>query len=70
MLVSGTADLVVSIHAIKLETDAVEVDEYGDIIINDPDKFFDDWMKDFDDGCGELPGVVDEKVNLHTEADE
>lgn len=59
MKVSGNVDLIVSLHVMGLETDAACVNRYGRVVITDTDQFFDDWMEDWNNGCGELMGVCE-----------
>lgn len=67
VIVSGEVEMKVYLHVINLKTDSVSVDEYGNIFIEDPDKFFDDWIEEWNAGEGELLGVCDERVNLEKE---
>lgn len=64
MIVSGRVEISLRLNVINLETDAVEVDKYGDVIITDPDTFFVDWSNDWEHGIGELLGATDEDVKL------
>ena len=57
----------VSMNVIGLETDAVEVNEYGRFIITDPDQFFLDWSNDWEQGIGELLGASDESIDLYVD---
>lgn len=59
-----------SLNVIGLETDAVEKDEYDNVIITDPDQFFLDWSNDWEQGIGELLGTTDEDVDLEAVEDE
>jgi hypothetical protein len=70
MVVSGRVDISLRLNVIDLETDAVEKDEYGRVIITDPDQFFVDWSEDWERGIGELLGATDEDVYLEAEDDE
>ena len=62
MVVSGRVKMQITVNVCGLETDAVEVDKWGDIKITDPDKFFIDWQETWSFGSGELEGAsVDER---------
>ena len=67
MYVSGYVDMMVSMHVIRLDTESVEVDEDGRIIIKNPDLFFEDWLADWQAGTGEMMGCNEEKVSLTEE---
>ena len=64
MRVYGYVTMSIAMNVIGLETDAVYVDEYGDVRINNPDQFFDDWVMGWIEGQGELLGADDEKAEL------
>ncbi len=64
MEVYGRVTISLSLNVIGLETDAVEVDEYGRVVINDPDTFFVDWSNNWEKGIGELLGASDQDVEL------
>ena len=68
--VFGRVTISLSLNVIGLETDAVEIDEYGNVIIDDPDQFFLDWSADWEQGIGELLGANDEDVDLEAVEDE
>jgi hypothetical protein len=70
MTVNGRVTISLSLNVIGLETDAVEKDDCGDVIITDPDQFFIDWSNDWEKGIGELLGASDEDVSLEAEEDE
>ena len=67
MIVNGRVTMSVSMNVIGLETDAVEVNEYGRFIITDPDQFFLDWSNDWEQGIGELLGASDESIDLYVD---
>lgn len=64
MVVNGIVEMKVSLHAIDLITDAVELDSYNNIVITNPEQFFMDWAEAWDGGDGELLGATDENKNL------
>ena len=64
MVVNGIVEMKVSLHAIDLITDAVELDNYNKVVITNPEQFFMDWAEAWDGGEGELLGVTDENKNL------
>ena len=64
MVVNGIVEMKVSLHAIDLITDAIELDSYNNIVITNPEQFFMDWAEAWDGGEGELLGVTDENKNL------
>ena len=64
MVVNGIVEMKVSLHAIDLITDAVELDSYNNIVITNPEQFFMDWAEAWDGGEGELLGATDENKNL------
>jgi hypothetical protein len=64
MIVDGRVTISLSLNVIALETDAVEVDEYGRVVINDPETFFVDWSDEWEKGTGELLGASDHEVDL------
>lgn len=68
--VFGRVTISLSLNVIGLETDAVEIDEYGNVTIDDPDQFFIDWSNDWEQGIGELLGATDEDVDLEAVEDE
>ena len=68
--VFGRVTISLSLNVIGLETDAVEIDEYGNVIITDPDQFFLDWSDDWEQGIGELLGATDEDVDLEAVEEE
>ena len=70
MKVFGRVTMSLSLNVIGLETDAVEKDEYDNVIITDPDQFFLDWSNDWEQGIGELLGASDEDVDLEAVEDE
>ena len=70
MIVKGRVEISLRLNVINLETDAVEVDKYGDVIITDPDEFFVDWSNDWEKGIGELLGATDEDVSLEAVEDD
>ena len=70
MTVNGRVTISLSLNVIGLETDAVEKDDYGDVIITDPDQFFIDWSNDWERGIGELLGATDEDVDLEAAKDD
>lgn len=70
MTVYGRVTISLSLNVIGLETDAVEIDEYGRVVINDPDTFFMDWSNDWEKGIGELLGASDQDVDLEAVEDE
>lgn len=63
-MVSGRVRLTVYMNVINLETDAVKVDEYDDVVIEDTDQFFDDWVTGWLGGLGELLGTTEDVVDL------
>ena len=64
MVVNGIIEMKVSLHAIDLITDAVELDNYNKVVITNPEQFFMDWAEAWDGGEGELLGATDENKNL------
>ena len=70
MTVYGRVTISLSLNVIGLETDAVEKDDYGNVIITDPDQFFIDWSDDWEKGIGELLGASDEDVDLEAVEDD
>ena len=70
MEVFGRVTISLSLNVIGLETDAVEKDEYDNVIITDPDQFFLDWSNDWEKGIGELLGASDEDVSLEAVDDD
>lgn len=64
VVVNGIVEMKVSLHAIDLITDAVELDSYNNIVITNPEQFFMDWAEAWDSGEGELLGATDENKNL------
>jgi hypothetical protein len=68
--VFGIVTISLRLNVIGLETDAVEIDEYGNVIITDPDQFFLDWSADWERGIGELLGATDEDVDMEAVEDE
>ena len=70
MVVSGRVNMSISMNVIRLETDAVEVGRFGDLVITDPDRFFMDWVDDWNVGNGELMGASDECVDLEEHDDD
>lgn len=63
MVVSGRVKMSIVLNVCGLQTDAVEVDKWGDVKITDPDKFFIDWAEAWADGEGELGGASVEYRN-------
>ena len=70
MTVYGRVTISLSLNVIGLETDAVEKDDYSNVIITDPDQFFIDWSDDWEKGIGELLGASDEDVDLEAVEDD
>lgn len=70
MKVNGYVRIILSLNVCDLETDAVDVSEYGNVKITDPDEFFNDWIDAWNGGIGELMGVQDESAELEVEEDE
>ena len=64
VVVNGIIEMKVSLHAIDLITDAVELDNYNKAVITNPEQFFMDWVEAWDSGEGELLGATDENKNL------
>jgi len=64
MIVNGRVEMSISMNVIDLETDAVEIDSYGKLRINNPDQFFIDWVDAWSGGMGELLGASDEDVDI------
>ena len=64
MLVKGRVEISLSLNVYELETDAVEIDKYGNVTISDPDQFFMDWCDNWNSGTGELLGASDKDVDL------
>ena len=64
MKVNGHVTLSVSLNVIGLETEAVSVNENGELMITDPDQFFMDWVEEWDQGNGELLGASEDSVEL------
>lgn len=69
-MVRGRVQLTVEMNVINLETDAVMVDEYGDVVIGDSDQFFEDWVTGWLGGLGELLGTTEDVVDLHIMSDD
>ena len=63
MVVSGRVKMSITLNVCGLETDAVEVDKWGEVTITDTDKFFIDWAEAWADGEGELSGASVEYRN-------
>ena len=70
MIVNGNVEMSINMHVIGLETDAVEIDRYGNVTITDPDQFFIDWDEEWNSGVGELMGACDLNVNLDQEKED
>ena len=66
MMVSGYAKLSISMNVIGMETDAVKVNKFGNIVITDPEQFFADWIDQWNAGNGELMGASELDVDLET----
>jgi len=64
MIVYGRVTINLSLNVIDLETDAVEIDKHGNVVINDPETFFVDWSNEWEKGTGELLGASDHDVDL------
>ena len=64
VIVNGIVEMKVTLHAIDLITDAVELDNYNKAVITNPEQFFMDWVEAWDSGEGELLGATDENKNL------
>ena len=72
MIVNGYVTMSITINVIGLETDAVELNKYGEAVITDPDQFFVEWVDEFSVGNGELLGASSDsgKLEVEDEADE
>lgn len=70
MVVDGHVRMSINMNVIGLETDAVTIDSYGEVIITDPDQFLIDWFDEWNVGNGELLGASDESVYLETYREE
>lgn len=66
MVISGYAKMSVSMNVIGMETDAVEVNRFGKLVITDPEQFFADWVDQWNSGNGELMGASEIDVDLET----
>lgn len=64
MIVNGHVTMSITMNVIGLETEAVEVDEHGNVTITDPDQFFMDWVDEWNAGNGELLGASDNSGEL------
>ena len=63
-MVKGRVQLTAYMNVINLETDAVKVDEDGNVVIKDTDQFFEDWVTGWLEGQGELLWTSEETVDL------
>lgn len=64
MIVNGHVRMNINMNVNDLETDAVGVDRYGELSINDPEQFFMDWVDAWNTGIGELLGASDENADI------
>lgn len=68
--VSGSVRIELWLNVYDLDTDSVSVDKYGQVRIEDEDKFFDDWVENWEQGIGELLGVAVHEQELTADKDE
>lgn len=64
MIVNGYIKISLTLNVYDLETDAVYVDRYGQLKIDDSDQFFMDWCENWERGIGELSGSSVEECEL------
>ena len=64
MKVSGFVTISLRLNVYDLETDAVYINKYGDVMVSDGDQFFLDWSEGWEQGIGELLGTSVEYEGL------
>ena len=65
MEVNGIVKMNISLNINALETEAVKVDSYGKLVINDPEQFFIDcWENAWNYGHAELLGATNIECEL------
>lgn len=68
--VRGSVRIELWLNVYHLDTDSVSVDKYGQVRIEDEDKFFDDWLENWEQGVGELLGVAVHEQRLTADEEE